>query len=242
MAPCFGAAGNLLTFVTNRCGRNEGSATRMGTAVIERAAPAPSVRPAIWRALGKVGGSYLLRRIGKAILTIFFVTSLIFFMIRLLPGNPVEVFINQQIGQYGFSYQDAANQAQSLFAVDTTKPLPLQYVDYLQHLARGDLGQSILSPGVPVTRIIREYLPWTLFSVGTGLLLAFTIGVVLGMVMAYRRGSALDHLLTAIGSILHSIPNYLFAIMVVVFFGVRLKWLPFAKMRGAYSSGQEVEL
>src|SRR5690242_3836542 len=109
-----GAAGNLLIFVTDRYGGNEGSATRMGTAVIERAAPSPSVRPAIWRVLGKVGGSYLLRRIGKAILTIFFVTSLIFFMIRLLPGNPVEVYINQQIGQYGFSYQDAANQAQSL--------------------------------------------------------------------------------------------------------------------------------
>src|SRR2546423_619505 len=78
---------------------NEGSATRMGTAVIERTAPQPSARPAVWRVLTKIGGSYLLRRIGKAILTVFFVTSLIFFMIRLLPGNPVEVYINQQIGQ-----------------------------------------------------------------------------------------------------------------------------------------------
>ncbi len=213
----------------------------MGTAVIERAAPAPSVRPAIWRALGKIGGSYLLRRIGKAILTIFFVTSLIFFLIRLLPGNPVEVYINQQIGQYGFSYEDAANQARSLFAVDTTKPLPLQYTDYLRHLARGDLGQSITSPGVPVTKIIRTYLPWTIFSVGTGLLLAFTFGIGLGMLMAYRRGSAIDSGLSAIGSLLHSIPNYLFAIMIVVFFGVRLKWLPIANMRGAYSSGQQVD-
>jgi peptide/nickel transport system permease protein len=213
----------------------------MGTAVIERTAPRPSVRPAIGRVLARVGRSYLLRRVGKAILTIFFVTSLIFFMIRLLPGNPVEVYINQQIGQYGFSYEDAANQARSLFAVDTTKPLPLQYADYLGHMAHGDLGQSILSPGVPVTRIIREYLPWTLFSVGTGLLLAFTFGVALGMLMAYRRGSVVDNGLSAIGSVLHSIPNYLFAIMLVVFLGVRLQWLPIAKMRGAYSSGQEVD-
>lgn len=213
----------------------------MGTAVIERAAPRPSTRRTFWRAFATIGGSYLFRRICKAFFTIFFVTTLVFFLIRLLPGNPVEVYINQQIGQYGFSYEDAANQARSLYAIDTTKPLPLQYVDYLGHIARGDLGQSVLSPGVPVTRIIREYLPWTLFSVGTGLFLAFTCGVGLGMVMAYRRNSALDHALTAVGSVLHSIPNYLFAIMLVVFLGVRLKWLPIAKMRGAYSSGQEVD-
>lgn len=213
----------------------------MGTAVIERTASPPSVRPTIWRALSKIGGSYLFRRIGKAILTIFFVTSLIFFMIRLLPGNPVEVYINQQIGQYGFSYEDAANQARSLFAVDTKKPLPLQYVDYLQHLSRGDLGQSITSPGVPVTRIIRTYLPWTLFAVGVGLFLAVTLGIGLGMLMAYRRGSVVDGGLSAVGSVLHSIPNYLLAIMLVVFLGVRVKLLPIANMRGAYSSGQQVD-
>jgi peptide/nickel transport system permease protein len=213
----------------------------MGIAVIERAAPRQRVRPAVWRMFTAIGGNYIFRRICKAIFTIFFVTTLIFFLIRLLPGNPVEVFIQQQIGQYGFSYEDAANQARSLYAIDTTKPLPLQYVDFLRHLAHGDLGHSVLSPGVPVTRIIREYLPWTLFSVGMGLLLAFTFGVGLGMLMAYRRGSALDHILSAVGSLLHSIPNYLFAIMLVVFFGVRLKWLPFAKMRGAYSSGQDVD-
>jgi peptide/nickel transport system permease protein len=213
----------------------------MGTAAIERTAPQPSARSAVGRALSKIGGSYLLRRIGKAILTIFFVSTIIFFLIRLLPGNPVEVYINQQIGQYGFSYEDAANQARSLFAVDTKKPLPLQYVDYLQHLAHGDLGQSILSPGVPVTAIIRTYLPWTLFSVGIGLFLAFTVGIGFGMLMAYRRGSVVDTGLSAAGSILHSIPNYLFAIMLVVFFGVRLKWLPIAQMRGAYSSGQQVD-
>ncbi|MGI8854197.1 MAG: ABC transporter permease, partial [Thermomicrobiales bacterium] len=213
----------------------------MGTAAIERATPRPSTGQMVWRICTAIGGSYIFRRVCKAIFTIFFVTTLIFFLVRLLPGNPVEVFIQQQIGQYGFSYEDAANQARSLYAIDTTKPLPLQYVDYLRHLARGDLGQSVLSPGVPVTRIIREYLPWTLFSVGTGLLLAFILGVGLGMLMAYRRGSALDHILSAIGSLLHSIPNYLFAIMLIVFFGVRLKWLPFAKMRGSYSSGQELD-
>ena len=187
----------------------------------------------------RVGSHFFLRRIAKALFTIYFVSTLIFFLVRLFPGSPVEVYIDQLIGQYGYSYDVAADQARSLFAVDPDKPLALQYVDYLKNLAQGDLGQSMLSPGVPVTEIIFKYLPWTLFSVGLGLLLAFTLGVVLGMVMAYRRNSAVDNLLSVSGSLFHSVPSYLFGIMVIVFFGVRLGWLPIADMRGSLSSGQD---
>jgi len=199
-------------------------------------------RGAVWRAWGGIRSSFLLRRLAKALLTVFFVTTLIFFLVRLLPGNPIQVYINQQIDLYGFSYDVAADQAAALFAVDPDKPLLLQYVDFLGRLARGDLGQSVVSAGVPVTDIIFEYFWWTIFSVGTGLLIAFVFGVGLGMLMAYRRGTALDNALSAIGSLLHSVPNYLFAIMLIVFFGVRLTWLPITDMRGSLSSGQQVEL
>lgn len=202
--------------------------------------PRSRSRPA-WRFLRGPTTFWIARRILKAILTIFFVTSLIFFLVRLLPGSPIEVYIQTQVAQYGFTYEDASNQAASLFAVDATKPLPLQYLDYLGRLARGDLGQSLLSAGVPVTAIIFKYLPWTIFSVGTGLLLSILLGIGFGMLMAYRRGTILDSSLSAIGSVLHSIPNYLFAIMLVVFLGVRLGWLPITDMRGALSSGQQVE-
>ncbi|MBA3451139.1 MAG: ABC transporter permease [Chloroflexia bacterium] len=183
-----------------------------------------------------------MRRFAKAIFTVYFVTTFIFFLVRLLPGSPIEVFINNLTSQYGYSYEMAANQARSLFAIDPNQPLMFQYLDYLKNLTRGDLGQSLLSPGVPVTAIIFRYLPWTLFSVGLGLLLAFIFGVVLGMVMAYRRNSALDHLLSIAASLFYSVPSYLFGIMVIVFFGIRLGWLPLADMRGSLSSGQAVEL
>jgi peptide/nickel transport system permease protein len=161
--------------------------------------------------------------------------------VRLLPGSPVDVYINQLVGQYGYSYDVAADQARSLFAVDPNKPLLIQYVDYLGNLAHGNLGQSMLSPGVPVTDIIFKYLPWTLFSVGVGLLLAFAIGAVLGMLMAYHRNSLIDNLFSSAASLFSSVPSYLLAIMVIVFFGVRLGWLPFADMRGSLSSGQQKE-
>lgn len=199
-----------------------------------------SIRTASGRVRG-IFSSFLFRRLLRAFLTIFFVSTLIFFLIRLLPGNPIEVYINQQMSQYGYSYDEARNQAQSLYAIDVDQPLLAQYAEYLQNLARGDLGMSLTSPGTTVSEIIQSRIWWTIFSVGTALLLSFFIGSLLGMVMAYKRNSGLDGALSAFASITHSVPNYLLAILVIVFFGVRLGWIPFVEMRGAVSSGQQVE-
>jgi peptide/nickel transport system permease protein len=151
------------------------------------------------------------------------------------------VYINQQMTQYGYSYDEAKNQAQSLFAIDADKPLPAQYFDYLNNLLHGNLGMSITSPGTTVWQIINSRIWWTIFSVGTALLLSFGIGVLLGMIMAYRRNTWIEGLLSGFASVTHSIPNYLLAILIIITFGVRLGWIPFSDMRGAISPGQEVE-
>lgn len=192
--------------------------------------------------LQRVGSNYLVRRVAKAVFTIFFVTSVTFFIIRLMPGSPIDAYIAQQMGEYGLSYEAAASQAAALFAINPDEPLYTQYFTYLARLARGNLGQSLVSAGAPVSGIILQYLPWTLFSVGLGLLISFTIGLGLGMLMAYRRESILDHVLSALGSLFHSVPNYLLALMIVVFFGIRLGWLPITKMRGSYSPGVDPRL
>jgi peptide/nickel transport system permease protein len=202
------------------------------------AAPRRAVFPlALARAAGVVYRSYALQRVVKAIITIFLITTMTFFLVRLLPGNPVETYINTQIGQYGMSYADAANQAAGLFAFNPNEPLSQQYGEYLLALAHGDLGRPLLSQGTTVGELIKSYLPWTLFSVGVGLAISFSLGIGLGMLIAYRRESVVDHVLTAVGSLLHSVPNYLLAIMIVVFLGVQLGWLPITNMRGAYSPG-----
>ncbi len=228
--------------LTLPAGRNTGERARdttLGTVAVRQSATERA--GVIGARVRGVTSNYLARRVLKALFTIFMVTTLIFFLIRLLPGNPVEIYVNQQVAQYGVSYDEAIAQARTLFAIDTSKPLPLQYVDYLGRVAHGNLGQSVTAPGVPVLSIIRTYLPWTIFSVGTGLLIAFTLGSALGMLMAYRRGSALDGVLTGISSLLHSVPNYLLAIMIIVLFGVRVKLLPITKLRGNISSGQPVD-
>ncbi|MGC4191423.1 MAG: ABC transporter permease [Thermomicrobiales bacterium] len=185
----------------------------------------------------RVGSSFLLRRILRAILTVFFVMTLIFFLVRLMPGDPVQVYINQQMTQYGYDYDTARNMAQSLFSIDASKPIYIQYVDYMKNLLQGNLGMSISSPGTSVSTIIASRIWWTVFSVGTALIISFTLGVLLGMFMAYKRNSWIDSTLSALASITHSVPNYLIAILIITIFGVWLEWIPFVQMRGSVSSG-----
>ncbi len=186
--------------------------------------------------------SFVFRRLLRALFTIFLVSTFIFFLVRLLPGNPIEVYINRQMTQYGYSYDDASNQARSLFAIDVDRPLLLQYVDYLKNLIQGDLGTSMVLPGTTVSSIILSRIWWTIFSVGTALIIAFTLGSFIGMIMAYRRGTTFDGVASTLGSILNSIPNYLLALMFIIVFGVQLGWIDYTSMRGSVSSGQPVEL
>lgn len=191
--------------------------------------------------LQSIWGSFVFRRFLRALLTIFLVSTGIFFLVRLLPGDPVEVFINREMTQNGRSYEDAANMARGLFAIDVDQPLILQYFDYMKALLQGNLGTSITMPGASVAGIINAHIWWTIFSVGTALLIAFVLGSLIGMLMAYKRGSLFDGISSTIGSILNSIPNYLLALMIISIFAVNLGWLPYTKMRGSISSGQPVE-
>lgn len=204
--------------------------------------PQAEAAPSLGQRLRAIRDSYVFRKIIKAFLTAFAVTTFTFFLIRLLPGNPIEQYVNQLVVTYGIPYNEAQDQAAALFAIDFDRPIMLQYIEYLGNLFQGDLGSSILSPGTSVTSIILEWLPWTIFSVGSGLVLSFLLGVTLGLLMAYRRDSYFDHILTLYASIMTSVPNYLIAIIVIVFFGVQLEWFPIAQMRGVLSPGVEPEL
>ena len=197
--------------------------------------PTPSVATeSTW---ARFSESYLVRKILKAAFTAFLVITLTFFLIRLLPSNPIELFIQDLMVQYSMPYHEARDQAAALFAIDLDQPVLLQYFDYLSGLLRGDMGTSILSPGTPVTVFIKRFLPWTIFSVGIALTISFTFGIMLGLLMAYRREGFLDHFLTILASILSSIPNYILGILLIIWLGVRWGVIPVARMRGSLSPG-----
>jgi peptide/nickel transport system permease protein len=189
------------------------------------------------RVIRAARSSFLLRRLGKAFLTVIFVTTLIFFLVRLMPSSPVEVYINELILQYSLTFAQARDQAASLFAIDLDAPLLRQYLDYMAGVFQGDLGTSLRSPGTSVTSIIARFLPWTIFSVGTGLLISFSLGMTLGMLTAYYRDAFWEPAVSAVGSFLSSIPDYIIGILLLVYLGVRWELVPIHDMRGSSSPG-----
>ncbi|MEM1611294.1 MAG: ABC transporter permease [Sulfolobales archaeon] len=186
--------------------------------------------------LTKIFLSYPFIRGLRAIAVILASITFTFFIIRLMPGNPIDVYINTLISTYGLSYQDAKAQALALFSINLDEPLYIQYITYISNLFRGDLGKSIVSVGTPVAKIIADFLPWTVFTVSTALLISFSLGIIIGMFMAYRRGrSYLDSILATLFSILSSVPNFIVGILLIVFLGVQWKLVPFDMLRGSYS-------
>jgi peptide/nickel transport system permease protein len=177
------------------------------------------------------------RALVRAFITIFLVTTLNFVLIRLMPGNAIDNYISQIMAEQLLTYEDAAQQASSLFTIDLNQPIHEQYLQFVADLVRGNLGTSMLSRGTTVSSIIAAYLPWTLLTVGLGLLLSFTVGTLLGLIAAYRRNSAFDHFVSTFGSILSAIPNYITALVIVVILGTQLRLLPIAEMRGSSSPG-----
>lgn len=200
-------------------------------------APATRAGPLAW--LGRIGSNYLVRRLAKAVFTIWLVTTLIFFLIRSMPGNPIEIFV-QDLVLSGLSQEEAYTRAASMLGIRLDQPLPEQYVEFMGNLLRGNLGTSYKSPGQQVTRMIAQRLPWTVFSVGTALLISFILGMFLGMLLAYRRNSWLDYLLTNVGAALDAIPQYLVAIVMVLLLGVIWKVMPMSSLRGSLSPGVQV--
>jgi peptide/nickel transport system permease protein len=134
--------------------------------------------------------------------------------------------------QQGFTYEEALRIAEGIVNYDPSRPMHEQYFEYLGNLAQGNLGQSITSAGVSVNEQVLRYLPWTLLTVGAALLISFSVGTFVGMAMAYWRGSWFDNLMTALGSIFSGIPDYVFAYVIALLFGVQFQWFNVGELRG----------
>ncbi|GAB4327468.1 MAG: ABC transporter permease [Phototrophicales bacterium] len=188
--------------------------------------------------LKRVTKSYTFRVVIQGIVTIWLATTFTFFLIRLLPGNPISIKIDQLM-QQGYTLEEAENQAATLYDFNPDQPVLEQYIVYLGKLLRGDLGESITSAGTSVSQQILRFLPWTLISVGTGLFISFSLGMLLGIMIAYWRGGLLDNVVTALASVLSGIPDYVFAILIILVAGVQLQLFNVGEMRGGVNPNIE---
>lgn len=201
--------------------------------------PGPSRVAQLRRVLRTLRRSYTVRVMGQGLLTIWAVTTFTFIMIRQMPGNPVQIKIDELMERRQMTIEEARRQAAGLFDFDPDEPLIEQYIEYMGKLIQGDMGKAISSAGTPVSDQIRRYLPWTLFSIGTGLLISFTLGIFIGMAMAYWRGGLLDNVMTAVASIMYGIPDFVVALLLLLVAGVQLELFQMADVLGGV--GQDVE-
>lgn len=178
--------------------------------------------------------NYTVRTILQALVTIWAVITFTFFLIRLMPGNPVQVYVDFLINQQNMTYEEAYSRAASQFRFDPDASPITQYVEYMGQLLQGDLGLSITSSGTRVIDQIARYLPWTIFSVGLGLLISFTLGAILGTIMAYKRNTPIDHALSLLASVLSAVPNYIWGLLILIVLGVQLHWFNVGELRGTY--------
>jgi len=168
---------------------------------------------------------WIIKRVITLLITFYIAITLTFFLIRLMPGNPIDVMINQYM-QQGMSMEQARMMVSSLYQIDFSKPAWEQYVEYLQLIFRGNLGISYTYTGVPVIRIISYALPWTVFLLSISISLSFMLGIVLGMFAAYRRNKKSDHAITLFSTITNAIPNYVLALIFLFFFACIWKIFP----------------
>ena len=180
--------------------------------------------------------TYYLRRFGLYLITLWGSLSATFLFFRLLPGDPISGIISQlqTRGQYSSIDQSEAmvEHYRQEFGLDGS--LLEQYVRYFERaILHFDFGPSVLSYPSPATDLILRSIPWTIGLIGVATLLGWSIGVVAGTFIAWKRHSRVSEWITNVALLLSHIPAYFLALVLIIFLAYRFELLP---ANGAYDA------
>ncbi len=162
--------------------------------------------------------SYILRRLLVLIPTILGVTLLTFSLIRLIPGDPVEVMVGERT-------LNPELHAAALKRLGLDQPLYVQYGRYLGQLLKGDLGVSLKSQA-SVWSEFKALFPATLELAALALMIALLLGMVAGVMAAVKRGTWLDHTVMTAALTGYSMPIFWWGLVLILIFSVGLGWTP----------------
>ena len=165
---------------------------------------------------------FLARRIGFYLVTAWAALTINFLLPRLMPGSPVAAALDKLQGTVS---PGVVKALAAQFGINTKASLLSQYGHYWSQMLHGNLGISTSQYPTKVTTIIGHALPWTIALVGIASIISFVIGTLLGVLIAWRRGSRLDALLP-ITTFLSAVPYFWLGLIFVSVFGVTLHWLP----------------
>lgn len=164
--------------------------------------------------------SYLVSRLGQTVIVIVIVSMMTFLFLSVLPGDPVTAQIGAEAG--GFTEETLARARHDL---GLDRPLPIQYLRWAGNALTGDWGQSIRTKEAVLGALL-DRAPVTLELTALALLLSLLIAIPVGIGAALRRNSWLDRLATTGAVAGVALPNFWFAILLILLFSVRLGWLP----------------
>ncbi len=165
---------------------------------------------------------FALRRLAFYLLAAWFAVTLNFFLPRLMPGDPATALLVRFKGRLSPEAIGALRRAFGL----TDEPLWGQYLTYLSHALRGDLGMSVAYFPAPVSQVIGTGLGWTVFLAGSAVVLSFALGTLLGVVAAWWRGGVVDTVAPPVLALLGAFPYFWLAMAALYLLGFQLHWFP----------------
>ena len=162
--------------------------------------------------------TFLLKRLALLVPTFIGITLVAFFLIRWVPGDPIEVMVGER-------RLDPEAHARLVHQLGLDRPLWVQYGSYLRQTLSGDLGNSIVSRE-PVSAEFAALFPATVELALCALLLALLVGLALGAVAALKRGSLVDQGVMGLATVGYSMPIFWWGLMLIMLFSVDLGWTP----------------
>jgi peptide/nickel transport system permease protein len=162
---------------------------------------------------------YVARRVIAAIPSLVGISVILFAIIHLGPGDPLSVY-----GANPNITPEVRAQIMHQYGLDL--PLPLQYARWASGFIVGDWGTSYFE-NRPVNQVVLDRLPTTLLVMGLAFVISLLLAVPIGVVSAIKQYSVLDHLLTTVSFLGISVPSFFSGLVLIIIFGVELKWLPF---------------
>ncbi|HET6502942.1 MAG TPA: ABC transporter permease, partial [Amycolatopsis sp.] len=163
--------------------------------------------------------SYILRRLVSLIPVLFGISFIVFFLIRLIPGDPAATLL----GTHATPAAIAALRAQ----LGLDEPLWSQYLTFLGHLLQGNLGYSFVYDD-SVSDLISTSLPVTIWLLVSGTICTLVIAVPLAVLAAARRNGVADNIIRAVPVVGLGLPGFWLGIMLILLFGLKLRWFPVA--------------
>ena len=171
--------------------------------------------------------NFIARRCATGLLMLVALSVLIFILLRLAPGDPIDAYINPSVPMSTSDLETLRDR------LGLDQPLPLQYLGWLRAAASGDFGYSIQRSGVLVLPLVMERIGPTALLMGAGLVIAIVVGIATGIYSAVRRNAWPDIAMSVLSFVGISSPAFLTALLGLYFFSVLLRWAPSGGMQTA---------